>query len=118
MREGASQEEESNSEDSAYHKRGMKEKIVKFGVGGTKEVEKEIFDSSKSNSGNHKENKEVPHVSEMVVPRCVDLIKDQFPKLVDRMLTPITISSPIKVGSKKPLTPLLCRILRLAGTNI
>ena len=84
----------------------MKQKKINFGVGGTKEVEEEISDSSKSNSGNGKE-KEVSHVLTMVVPGCVDLTKDQFPKMMDRMPSPVMISSPIKVGSIKGTDPLV-----------
>lgn len=49
------------------------------------EFEEGISNSSRSNSGNDKENKEVSHVSIVIVPRCVDLTKDQFPKMMDRI---------------------------------
>ena len=54
----------------------MKKKIVNFGVEGTKEVEENIFDSSKLDLGDGKENKEVLHVSVTVVLGFVDLTKD------------------------------------------
>ena len=41
-----------------------------------KEVDEEIFDSSRLELGDGKETKEVSHVSLIVQPRCVDLIKD------------------------------------------
>ena len=69
-------------------------------------VEVEISDSSRSILGNGKENKEVSHVLAMVVPKCVDLTKDQFPKMVDRMPSNLTISSLVKEGSKKATNPL------------
>ena len=72
----------------------MEEKIVNFGVGGMKEVKEEISGSSKSNSRDGKENKEVSHVSTMVVPGCVDLTKDQFRKKMDTMPSP-TMTPPL-----------------------
>ena len=72
-----------------------------------KEVDEEIFDSSRLELGDGKENKEVSHVSVTVEPRCVDLIKDQFPNMVDRMPSPTMISSPIKAVSINSTNPWL-----------
>ena len=85
----------------------MKDRTIKFGERGMEEVEEEIFGSSKLNSSNNRENKEVSHVSVRVVPRCVDLTKDQFPEMMDRMPSRVNISSPIKVGSIKATNPLV-----------
>lgn len=85
----------------------MKEKIVNFGKGGIEGVEEEISYSFKSILSNGNENKEVLHVLPIVMPERVDLTKDQFPKIVDRIPYPITISFPIKEGSKKATNPLI-----------
>ncbi len=85
----------------------MKEKVVNFEVGGMEEVEEEILDSSRLDLSKGKENKEVLHVLAIVDLGCVDLTKDQFPNMVDKMPSSIIISSHVKVISKNATNPLI-----------
>ena len=70
-------------------------------------VDEEISNSSRSELGDYKVNKEVSHASKMVVPECVDLTKDQFLEMLNRISSPIKISSPTKLGSIKATNPLV-----------
>lgn len=76
LREGASQEEESGSEDSSRPKWRIKEKAVNFWEGGMEGMEEEVSDSTRSDSGDGKESKEVIHVMMIIDLGCVDLTRD------------------------------------------
>ncbi len=66
----------------------------------------EVSDSSKSSSGDViKGRKEMTHVSITIGLGCVDLTRDQLPDNVDRVPSPITISSPIRVSFKDNVIP-------------
>ena len=70
------------------------------------EEEVEVLDSSQSSSGRGtKEKKELMHVSITIRLGCVDLTQNQFPKTVNRVPSPITISSTIRVSSKDNANP-------------
>lgn len=70
------------------------------------EEEVEVFDSSRSGSGDViKGRKEMTHVSTSIGLGCVDLTRDQFPDIVDRVPSPITISSLARVSSKDNIIP-------------
>ena len=76
------------------------------------EEEEEDLDSSRPCLGEGmKDNKEVSHILATIWLGCVDLTRDHFPNMVDRVPSPITISSLVKHFPLKMLTPRLWRKL-------
>ena len=66
----------------------------------------EVSDSSRPGLGDEiKGRKEMTHVLATIGLRCMDLTRDQFPDTVDRVPSPIMISSPIIISSKDNVIP-------------
>lgn len=97
----------------------MKEKALSFGEGNMEEEEVEVSDSSQSGSGGGIKEKEMTHVSTTIGLGCVELIRDQFPETMDRVPSPVTISSPGRVSSKDNANPSIVQdVIRCRQTTI